>query len=209
MTLIHVVVLLVGLIISFSSTAAPSELPCPKDGWTAACFEQTSTGRRLKAQYLRRVKFQQNGFAVLFVEPRELVGINRNGSVVIPGIISGTTDYRDAEDGIARFSIPAAKSGSRRPSRCGYFRLSDFKVVIPAIYDYCGAFFRGQAYTCTDCQLDCVECHSLEYYGGQAYYVNKRNQILKQEALPTLPRCSTVEQHGGFPRNQPCRPDNQ
>jgi hypothetical protein len=152
------------------------------------------------------VKFQRSGFAVLFIDEGEFLAINRRGEVVIPGIVSGDFDYRDAEQGIVAFYATKGDSNTGQSSRCGYFQLSDFHVVVPPIYEICSRFHRHKAYVCIDCKLDCVDCHNFEYYGEEAFIINKRNQVLRRISLPKIPRCSTVEGRGGFPAGQPCRP---
>ena len=200
------------LVLAFFATgttanAATTKENCPKAEWNESCFEQTPTVRRVKPQYLSRIKFQRNGFAVLYLEPYGTLAVNRKGEVVISGIVSGNYDYRDAESGIAMFSIPAKNSTSEFTRyNCGFFRLSDFKIVVPAVYNECESFHRQQAYVCTNCRLDCVECNVVAYYGGEGFVIDAKNEILKRVSLPKLPSCSTVKGIGGYPKNQPCRP---
>lgn len=199
---------LLGLTIA-STKAETAAIACHGTKWTEKCFENSSNGRRLKSRFLKYVEFQPNGFAVLNVNRGEFVGINKNGEVVIPGIVSGDFDYLKAEGGIAAFYAIQGPKGNRTSSKCGYFQTSNFKIVIPPVYTLCPRFRNQVAYVCKDCMLDCAECHNYEYYGGEAYVINANNQVLKRFALPKIPRCSTVQQRGGFPRNQPCRPNDE
>lgn len=192
-----------------SLPAAKAEIVCSEKKWTETCFENAADGRRLKPQYLKRVKFQRNGFAVLYLDAVESVAINRKGRVVIPGIVSGEFDYTESEDGIALFYAKKPEKGDNNTARCGYFQLSNFKVVIPPVYNICERFYRQKAHVCVNCGLDCTDCQSYRYYGGEAFVINKKNEVLKRIVLPKIPRCSTVEQRGGFPPNQPCRSDNE
>ena len=205
---------LIGMLLTltFAATgnmanASTKKLDCPKVGWTEACFHHEATGRRVIPKYLNRIKFQQNGFAVLHLESGETLAVNRMGTVVVPGIVTGNYDFRDAEDGIAMFSIPAKNSTSKfNKYNCGYFQLSNFKIIIPPVYNRCDDFHLQKAYVCKNCRHDCVECNRVEYYGGEGYVIDKHNNILKRVRLPKLPSCSTVEGVGGYPKNQPCRP---
>lgn len=192
-----------AIVIPFASAAIATE--CPKSEWTAGCFYDSADGRRLKPEYLKRVKFQRNGFAVLYLDPNESVAINRNGKVVIPGIVSGQFHYTEAEDGIAAFYANGRQHDESFSTKCGYFQISNFSVVIPPVYDICGRFYRKKAYVCVNCELDCTDCHSYEYYGGEGFVINRKNEVLRRVTLPKIPRCSTVEGRGGFPANQPCR----
>lgn len=188
-----------------SVAAAATEIDCPKTEWIPGCFYESADGRRLKPEHLKRVKFQRNGFAVLTLGDGESVAINRKGVVVVPGIVSGQFHYTEAEGGIAAFYANSRKNDDNRSSKCGYFQLSDFSVVIPPMYSICGRFYRKKAYVCVNCELDCADCHSYEYYGGEGFVINKKNDVLRRVTLPKIPRCSTVEDRGGFPKNQPCR----
>ena len=190
-----------------AANASNNKVTCPKGKWTAACFEHKAEERRIKPEYLGRVKFQRNGFAVVHLEPYETVAVNRKGIVVVPGIESGNYDYRDAEGGIATFSVPAKKSTSKFDQyNCGFFRLSDFKIIIPPIYNRCGSFHQQKAFVCKNCRPDCIECNREAYYGGEGFVINKKHEILKRVSLPKLPSCSTVAGVGGYPKDQPCRP---
>lgn len=181
---------------------------CPKSEWTEGCFDHKADGRRIKPQYLNRIKFQRNGFAVIYLESTELVAVNRKGEVVVPGIVSGNYDYRDAEGGIAMFSIPGKNSTSDlNEYTCGFFQLSNFKIVVPPVYNRCAGFHNQKAYVCKNCRPDCVDCYTTAYYGdGEGFVIDRNNNILKRVTLPKIPLCSTVQGNGGYPPNQPCRP---
>ena len=188
------------------ANAATRKETCPKAEWTKACFDHTAAGRRIKGRYLNRIKFQKNGFAVIHLDPYETVAVNKKGDVVVPGIVSGNYDYRDAKDCIAMFSIPAKNATSSfNRYNCGFFRLSDFKIIVPPVYNRCEGFHNQTAYVCKNCRPDCIECNVVAYYGGEGFVINKNNDILRRVSLPKLPLCTTVEGVGGYPKNQPCR----
>lgn len=202
-------VLLTVVSVAWANTAnASSKKPgCPKTEWTEACFQQNAEERRIKPQYLGRVKFQHNGFAVLYLESGETLAVNKKGVVVVPGINSGNYDYKDAEGGIAVFSFRAKNSTNDfNEFNCGYFRLSDFKIVVPPVYNRCDHFYKQKALVCKNCRPDCVECNRTAYYGGEGFEINAKHEILKRFPLPKLPACSTIEGVGGYPKGQPCRP---
>lgn len=189
-----------------AANASAKNIGCPKTEWTEACYDHTGGGRRIKAQYLNRIKFERNGFAVLRLVPYETVAVNRKGDVVVPGINSGNYSYKDAEGGIAIFSFRAKNSTSDfNEFNCGYFRLSDFKIVVPPIYNRCDHFHKQKALVCKNCRPDCIECNVTAYYGGEGFEINAKHEILKRFPLPKLPACSTVEGVGGYPKGQPCR----
>lgn len=196
------------LIASFvmSAQATAAKPACAEPEWDATCFRDSPTGKSLKPQFLKRVKFQRNGHAVLSVGPFRSVAINRKGKVVIPGIVSGDFDYTDAENGVAAFytdEIPG------RASQCGFFQISNFQVVIPPQYHICSRFVQGYAHVCRNCALDCGDCHNYEFYGEEGFIINNKNEIVRHLPLSKLPRCSTVKARGGFPKDQQCRPDDR
>jgi hypothetical protein len=191
------------------ANASPKNPTCLKTQWTEACFDHTAVGRRIKPQYLKRIRFQRNGFAVLHLKSGETIAVDKKGRVVVPGIVTGNYDFRDAEGGIAMFSIPAKNSTSKFDRyNCGYFQLSNFEIIIPPVYNRCDDFQNQKAYVCTNCRHDCVDCNSVRYYGGEGFVINTKNEILQRITLPKLPLCSTVEGVGGYPENQPCRPES-
>ncbi len=209
-------VFLLGIFLAFvfavagnSANASMKRETCTQAKWTESCFDQNVRGRRIKPQYLHWAKFQRNGFAVLHLETGETLAINRQGQVVVSGIVSGNYDYRDAEGGIAMFSVKSRNATSEfNEFHCGYFQVSDFKIVIPAEYNRCGEFHHRQAYVCKNCRPDCIDCNKIEYYGGEGFVINTKNEILKRITLPELPLCSTVEGVGGYPADQQCRPES-
>lgn len=180
---------------------------CSPPVWDAACFQTSVSGRQLKPKYLPRVRFQKNGFAALAVTPEggghEILAINRQGTVVLSGIFEGEPDFREAEGGLAPFYV---RKGEGRFSQCGYFQVSNFAVVIPPVYNICGHFYKQRAHVCVNCNFDCGDCHTYAYYGDRAFIINRKNEILKEIALPKIPLCSTVKAWGSFPKDQPCRP---
>ena len=191
-----------------TATATANKVECPNENWTEACFHHATDARSVKPQYLSRIKFQPNGFAVIFLETGETVAVNRKGTVVVPGIVNGTYNFRDVAGGISMFVIPAkAPTSEFNRSNCGYFRRSNFKIIIPPIYNGCSEFQQQKAAVCKNCRYDCVDCNEVSYYGdGEVLIINTKNHILRRIPLPRLPRCSTVEGVGGYPKHQPCRP---
>ncbi len=205
-----VLLVIVYVAAAAAANASTQKIACPETEWTESCFVHSESGRRIKTQYLNRIKFQRNGFAVIRLLPYEVVAVNKKGEVVVPGIVSGNYDYRDVEGGIAMFSIPAKNSTSKfNKYICGYFQISNFKIIIPPVYNRCDAFQNQKAYVCKNCRHDCIECNVVEYYGGEAFVINTKNEILKRITLPILPLCSTVQGVGGYPENQPCRPESE
>lgn len=199
----------VGFLLAFATPSAYATVnpTCSPPLWDEACFKTSASSRQLKPRYLTRVRFQKNGFAALSVAlengGHDILAINRKGTVVLSGIYDGDPDFREAEGGLAPFYLREGKSNS---SQCGYFQVSNFKIVIPPVYDICGHFYKRQAYVCVNCNLDCGDCHNYEYYGDRAFIINRKNEILKEFSLPKIPRCSTVKELGTFPNDQPCRP---
>src|SRR5687767_8742962 len=103
------VLLAVSMLLS-SVTATAAQL-CPRNGpgveRAAACFDTSDHGRRVWPQYLKQLRPDRHGFAtVLISEPRELVAVNRQGTVIVSGIVhTGDFDYPNAHLGIGRFSV--------------------------------------------------------------------------------------------------------
>jgi hypothetical protein len=173
------------LLILGTCTGAVAKDNCPSKetrGWSAACFTTEGKTRRLKPQYLKQLKPDKTGVDLLWNdETHAFDAVNRTGVVVMPGVyVAGDFDYRQAEKGVSRF---------RSNGKCGYFKVTSFKVVIPPIYDVCYAFQEGMAYTCQDCTEYCSEdedCHFPMMVDGWGFKFDLKGRVLRQFRLPPL-----------------------
>ena len=179
-------VAVVLMLASFCANAAVGvEDKCPVQKkaarWSQSCFETAGEVRRVKAEYKKRIVPNKFGFETIALsEPLELVAVNREGVVVIPGIAhAGDFDYPTAERGIGRFY-----SGGK----CGYFQSDSFKVLAPPIYDACRPFHEGQALVCNDCSVYCVgsECMNEQFVGGKGYRLNAKGKVIGEFVPRTL-----------------------
>jgi len=189
--MLHIVVLLAALLLHAPAKAAH---PCPETSgnpeWAASCFVADKGGRRLKPQYLKGLQFDSRGFTTLVIsEPRELVAVNRQGKVVVPGIRhTGDFDYPDAEGGIARFESPPFTPGSKVKPRCGYFDSRDFRIIVPAEYAQCHPFSKGEAVACKDCVLVCTEpeCQDSALVDGEGVALGPDGSVRNRFRLPAM-----------------------
>jgi len=179
--LVAVVLMLAG----FGASAAADENECPilKSGarWSQSCFETRGELRQVKAEYRNRTVPNRLGFqTIALLESLELVAVNREGVVVVPGIVhTGDFDYPTAERGVGRF-----KSGDK----CGYFQSDTFKILAPPIYDACRPFHQGQAFVCSDCLSYCIgpECMNEQLVGGKGYKLNAKGKVIGEFVPRTL-----------------------
>ena len=175
-----------------SCTAASLCPPTDKaDDWPAACFVSAQTGeRQVRPQYVKNIKLNRHGVALIMIQrQRELVAVNAAGKVVIPGIRhTGDFDYPTAPEDLGRYDAPASdrKGGSKR--QCGYFNVRTYKIVVPAVYDYCARFDEGTAKVCKDCFEYCLmpECQNSIALEGQAMLINTKGKRVRQVFQPTL-----------------------
>jgi hypothetical protein len=151
--------------------------------WSAACFMVEGETRRVKPQFRKRVVPEESGFAVISIdETLERLAVDRRGVVVVAGIAwTGDFDYPDAEGGVGRFTVKG---------KCGYFKASSFKIVVPPIYDVCEAFHDGTAAVCKNCVRYCMDldCHLSRFVGGEGYILDPRGRVLRRFAPPPLER---------------------
>lgn len=156
--------------------------------WSAQCFERAGESRRVKAEFIKNLRTDRSGLAtILIAEPRELVAVNHEGKVILPGIRhTGDFDYPNAESGIGRFYTADSSKGA--PQRCGYFQAKRFRIIAPAQFDHCQPFKDGQALACTGCESYCTEtdCQNSILVGGQGVKLGSDGAILTTFALPTL-----------------------
>ncbi|KRC03749.1 MULTISPECIES: hypothetical protein [unclassified Duganella] len=179
-------VALVWLLASFCASAAVEvEDKCPllKKGtrWSQSCFETKGEVRQVKAEYRNRIVPNKFGFETIGLsESLELVAVNREGVVVVPGIVhAGDFDYPTAEHGVGRF---------RSGNKCGYFQSDTFKILGPPIYDACCPFHQGQAFVCSDCVSYCVgpDCMNEQLVGGKGYKLNAKGKVIREFVPRTL-----------------------
>lgn len=190
---------------SLITSAATASDPCPADRsdveWAATCFQNDQSARRVKPPYLNLLKFDRRGYTTVVIsEPRELVAVDRNGKVVVPGIMhTGDYDYPHAYAGIARFTKGSQAPGVKARPQCGYFDSRDFRIVIPAQYDHCEAFADGEAVACRDCESYCTEpdCHNRILVGGTGFILGLDGTVRGQRKLPDAKSACREIQRGG------------
>lgn len=192
--------LLIVVLMSAGSLAPamPSGDPCPLTShsreWSATCFEETKTGRRIKPEHLKKVVLDPKGYAAIVItSPAELVAVNRHGKLVKP-IEARLTDFNfePGEGSVARFGYLGHNAEKTGEFKCGYYRrVGAFQVLVPPVYDQCDQFNRGKAVVCIGCTNYCEsgDCHETEFVGGEGIVINVKNQVLNRFALPSQPRC--------------------
>jgi hypothetical protein len=186
----------IGVLLGAMLAGAPAMAAnaCPeKDAnaeWAASCFEADKAGRRLKPQYVKHLRFDKGGHATLVItKPRELVAVNRQGKVVVPGIRhTGDFDFPDAEGGIARFETTPTAPGSKARPQCGYFDSRSFRIVIPAEYAQCQPFAKGEAIACKDCVSVCTEpeCQNSILMDGEGVALGPDGSVRRRFKLPDM-----------------------
>lgn len=179
-------VAVVSMLASFCANAAvdvDDKCPLQKKGarWSQSCFETKGEVRQVKAEYRNRIVPNKFGFETIALsESLELVAVNREGVVVVPGIAhTGDFDYPTAERGVGRFN-----SGGK----CGYFQSDTFKILAPPIYDACRPFHQGRAFVCSDCLSYCIgpECMNEQLVGGKGYKLNVKGKVIGEFVPRTL-----------------------
>ena len=176
----------------FAKDRAVDICPSTKIGgeWSAQCFTQEAGKRTVKRQYRKRIDANAYGMAVITIaEPREMVAVNRFGIVVIPNIRhAGDFDYPSAEHGVGRFSVSVGGERGNATSKCGYFQAEQFEVVVPAQYDQCGPFIKGESEACTECVSYCTDadCHDSVFVGGKGVVLSPNGSILRTYKPPGI-----------------------
>jgi hypothetical protein len=205
--------LIIGLASCGGSTYAMSpDDPCPltsKDRvWSAACFDATETGRKIKKSHRKKVVFDRKGFAAIVIAaPPELIAVSRRGMVVaVNRARLGGFDFEPSDDEIARFGYLAGATAETSKFICGFYRRKPFAVLVPPVYDECDSFKKGAALVCMGCADHCPggDCHENNWAGGQGLVINEKNEVLRKVALPSIPLCSGDKDKAS--EEKPCRP---
>ena len=189
-----IVVALLYMLVALTSASCTSAELCPSTEkhleWSSACFEGTGLTRRVKPANKSKIVADRAGFATIVIDaPRELVAVDRSGAVRVPGIFhTGDFDFPYASEAIGRFQVITKDAKGEPNTKCGYFDSRNFKIVIPAIYDQCMAFANGTGAACKDCTKVCTEseCQSSKLIGGQGFFINRQNNIVKRFFPPSL-----------------------
>ena len=185
----HIGILFASMLLNAPALAMD---PCPatdkNEDWAASCFDTDKGSRRVKPRYLERLRLDSDGFTTIVIgAPRELVAVNRQGKVVVPGIRhTGDFDYPDAEGGIGRFETPPFTPGSKVKPQCGYFDRRGFRIVVPAAYAQCRPFANGEAIACKACVSLCVEaeCQDSVLVDGEGIAFGADGSVLRRFRLP-------------------------
>jgi len=158
--------------------------------WSAQCFEGQGESRRVKAAQLGNLKADKTGMTtVLIAEPRELVAVDRSGKVLVSGIVhTGDFDYPTARYGIGRFTTVTRDASGKPRTQCGYFRVEDFRILVPASFDQCQPFKDEQALACHGCVAYCTEtdCQDRRLVGGTGTLFGTDGKAVRSFELPPL-----------------------
>jgi len=182
----------------------PAAAPCPDTrlgrDWSPKCFETVGSRRQVKQAYRSKLRFDRHGFVTVRIgDPLELVAVNRQGAVVIPGIYFwGDFDYPNAYGGISRFSVPSGAHARK----CGYFQDTSFAVIVPPIYDNCSSFQDGEATVCNGCTKVCTDedCHDSRFLGGDSLVtLDAKGRTIRKTGARTI---ESICQDGTRPTHQ-------
>lgn len=209
--------LLCILVLSFLTITQAEEL-CPDSrsrdyqDWHSDCFDKSKTQWQVKKKHLRKLHFSKNDFVTIKISDiLRYVAVNRKGLVVIPEIHWwGVRDYPNSPSGISRFYAPeiTSKSDSTFIFKCGYFKVSNFSIIVPAIYEHCTAFSEGQGITCNNCTRYCASYHcdiSGLYGSDSSSAFNESGKLIEKKPLPRIGdaceegRQPTIEEIDGVP----------
>jgi hypothetical protein len=164
---------------------------CPRTDWSTewskACFEVHGAVRKVKGQFVSKLRPSGGPIKILISETRELLAVDARGRVILPNIVyTGDFDLPNP-DGVGRFaSVTSPKAGAK--GQCGYFRETNFKIIVAPQFDYCEAFSDGKAQACVDCVAYCddEECRSKTLVGGRGVELDIEGKIRRRFALPTM-----------------------
>lgn len=215
-TPLRIISILCILVLSFL-TITQAEEPCPASRnselryWHSECFEMSRAKRQVKKKHLYKLRVNKYGFATIEIgDPTEYVVVNKKGIVVIPGIRWGKLDYPSSPSGVSRFYTRDGidTTDSTIIFKCGYFKISNFSIIVPAIYEHCTAFSEGQGITCNNCTRYCASYHcdiSGLYGSDSSSAFNESGKLIEKKPLPRIGdaceegRQPTIEEIDGVP----------
>jgi len=182
--------LVATFLMACAANGVASEI-CPRTNlsteWSEKCFEVHGAVRKVKSQFVSKLRPSGNAIKILISETRELLAVDSRGRVILPNIAyTGDFDLPNP-DGVGRFgSVSSLKEGTK--GQCGYFREKDFKIIVAPKFDYCEAFSDGRGQACVDCVAYCddEECHSKTLVGGQGVELDIDGKIRRRFELPNM-----------------------
>ena len=149
-------------------------IPClfdPNRGEVPNCLHKGNTGDLFVVpQYLKDLKFDPRGWAIVHSPSAGWMYVNRIGKVVISGIPTMDNWADEFHDGLVRI-VRSKKYG---------FANSEGQVVISPIYDGALNFEKGRAEVCKGCKDKCVDarCEYHSFTGGQWFQINAKGTVL-------------------------------
>lgn len=184
---------------------------CPEsrsnEEWSVDCIEREGGIRHIKDEFIKNLKFDKNGIAVIFIpQLHELAAVSRTGEIVVPNIRhTGDFDYPDVLSKIARYEVEPTKADGASLRQCGYFSTENFKIIVPASFDHCQPFQGSETLACRHCVAYCSsqDCQRQIFVGGTGYYLSRDGRFLRAIALPNLekvcksPRAADVSEVDG------------
>ncbi len=204
----QVFAVLLPILMGCSSAHSISAELCPPTNknleWSSKCFTGTTPTRKVKPQYIRQIVPTKAGFATIMIDsPRELLVVDASGAVRVPNIVhTGDFDFPHAENGLARFEIKMRNRRGRASTKCGYFNSTNYRVVIPALYDECLTFRDHVATVCKGCSKYCTEseCQNSIFVGGHGLVIDRNNKVLQHFSPPDLGNACGENQLGKVTR---------
>lgn len=181
---------IVAFLMAGAANGFASEL-CPRTDqsteWSEKCFQVDGAVRKVKGQFVSKLRSSSGATKILISETRELLVVDSHGRVILPNIAyTGDFDLPNP-NGVGRFaSVTSIKDGAKR--QCGYFREKNFKIIVAPKFDYCEAFVDGSAQACVDCVAYCddEDCHGKTLVGGRGVELDTEGRIRRRFDLPNI-----------------------
>jgi hypothetical protein len=148
--------------------------PClfdPARGEIPNCLRKDKGGELfIVPQYLKELKFEALGLAIVHSPSAGWMYVNRVGKVVISGVPTMDNWADEFHDGLVRI-VRSGKYG---------FANSKGQVVISPIYDGAMNFEKGRAEVCKSCEDKCVDagCEYRSFTGGEWFQINAKGIVL-------------------------------
>ncbi len=163
-----------------SAVAENTLLPCWYSGTREftehpSCLEIRGTKELFVTQTNMKGLSFSRGLAALYSKKYGWMYANRQGRIIIRGVMVMDNGPDDFHDGLVRY-----ESGKK----CGFANQLGKAVVLPQ-YDGCLNFKKGTARVCKGCHSECVDkaCENHDYQGGEWVCLNTAGKPVQCEPI--------------------------
>ncbi len=179
----RIVLFLATSLVSFQCFSGSCKVDVSGGAWSSTCFEKVKEGRKVRSEYVGKIRPNRFGNAAVFIsDTRELVIVDQAGVVRVPNVIyTGDNDSLGPSAGLVRYFAQGKGRDGVFTKKCGYIDGASLGVLVPASFDQCSSFNGEIAVACRDCTAYCLnssDCQDSVFINGTSYDLDRNGRIV-------------------------------